>query len=299
MVEIKTCVIGSYPVQIDIFSLVKDYFNQEEKTSWNKYIKTAVSDMVDAGIDILSDGQTRDPFIQLFTRRFKGCRVRDRVEVTGKIEYNGPITVEDQKFVRTIIPENRMIKGVLTGPFTLSKSCIDLHYNDEKQMAFDFANAIKQEAELLEKHVDMISIDEPFFSNELPEYGKELIKIITKNISCPKVLHACGDVSSIIPRLLEMPVDILSHEFKASPQLLDNFKDYSFSQKICLGSVRSDNPNVESVDEIVSHIKKALDIFGDKVIQISPDCGQRLLPRESAYNKLKNLVKAGVIINGE
>jgi 5-methyltetrahydropteroyltriglutamate--homocysteine methyltransferase len=298
MVEIKTCVIGSYPVQINNFKLARDYFNQVEKTSWNEFINMAVSDMIDAGIDIISDGQTRDPFIQLFARRFKGCRVRDRVEVLDKIEYNGPITIEDQEFVKTIIPENKKIKGVLTGPYTLTKSCIDLYYNDEKQMAFDFANALKQEAELLEKHVDMISIDEPFFSNEMPEYGKELIKLITEKIKCPTILHACGDVSSIISELIELPVDILSHEFKASPQLLNNFKEYNFPQKICLGSARSDDPNVESIDDIVSHIKIALDMFGNKIIQVSPDCGQRLLPRDSAFNKLKNLVKAGEIVNG-
>lgn len=297
MRDIKTCVIGSYPVQMDGLDFIRDYFDQKEDISWNKYIRMAVTDMVEAGIDILSDGQTRDPFIQLFARKFKGCRVRNRVEIVDKIEYNDPITVEDQKYVRTIIPEEKMIKGVLTGPFTLSKSCVDLYYKDEKQIAFDFAYALKQEAELLEKHVDMISIDEPFFSNEMPGYGKELIEIITEKLSCPKVLHACGDVSSIVPKLLEMPVDVLSHEFKASPQLLNVFKDYSFPQKICLGSVRSDDPNVEGVDEIVSHIKKARDIFGDKVIQVSPDCGQRLLPRKNAYNKLKNLVKAGEIVN--
>ena len=112
------------------------------------------------------------------------------------------------------------------------------------------------------------------------------------------MLHACGDVSSIIPELLDMPVDVLSHEFKASPQLFDGFRDYSFSQQICLGSVRSDNPSVESVEEIVIHIQKAIDTFGDKIIQVSPDCGQRLLPRENAYQKLRNLVKAGEEING-
>lgn len=298
MEKIKTCVIGSYPVQIDALDLAKDYFDQKENFSWKRYIKLAVTDMIEAGIDIVSDGQTRDPFIQLFARKLKGCRIRSRVEVVDKIEYDGPITVEDQKYVRTIIPKNRMIKGVITGPFTLSKSCVNLYYKDEKEMAFDFAHALKKEAMLLQKHVDMISIDEPFFSNEMPEYGKELIEIITEKISCPTVLHACGDVSSAIPDLLDMPVDILSHEFKASPHLLTKFKDYSFSKKICLGSVRSDNPNVESVEEIVKHIKKAIDIFGDKVIQVSPDCGQRLLPRENAFQKLKNLAKAGEMING-
>ena len=298
MEEIRTCVIGSYPVQIDALDFMRDYFDQKESQSWGKYIGMAVTDMIEAGIDIISDGQTRDPFIQLFARKLKGCRVRNRVEVVDKIEYSSPITVEDQKYVRTIIPRDKMIKGVLTGPFTLTKSCVDLYYKDERKMAFDFAHALKQEAELLEKHVDMISVDEPFFSNELPDYSGELIEIITGAISCPTVLHACGDVSSIIPKLLEMPVDILSHEFKASPQLFNGFKDYSFSQQICLGSVRSDNPNVESVEEIVSHIRKAIDIFGDRIIQVAPDCGQRLLPREIAYGKLKNLVKAGEIVNG-
>jgi len=298
MEKIKTCVIGSYPIQMDTFSIMKNYFEQKENHTWNKYIKIAVDDMVKAGIDIISDGQTRDPFIQLFARRFKGCRIRDRVEVVGKIEYNGPITVDDQKYVKTIIPKDRMIKGVLTGPFTLSKSCVDLYYKDEKEIAFDFAKALKQEAKLLEKHVDMISIDEPFFSNEMPDYSKELLELITKGLGCPTVLHACGDVSPIIPNLLEIPVDILSHEFKASPQLFDRFKEYSFKHSICLGSVRSDNPNVENVDEIVNHIQRAIDLFGDKVIQVSPDCGQRMLPRDIAYNKLRNLVKAGEIVNG-
>ena len=295
---IKTCVIGSYPVQVDAFGFMKDYFDQRESRSWNKNIEMAVEDMVKAGLDIISDGQTRDPFIQLFARRFKGCRVRNRVEVVDKIEYNGPITVEDQKFVRSIIPKGRMIKGVLTGPFTLSKSCVDMYYKNDREMAFDFAGALKEEAELLEKHVDMISIDEPFFSNELPDYAGELLELITEGLSCPKVLHVCGDVSSIASSLLEMPVDVLSHEFKASPQLFDVFKEYSFNKSICLGSVRSDNEKVESVDEIVSHIRKAIDVFGEKIIQVSPDCGQRMLTRDVAYNKLANLVKAGGIVNG-
>jgi 5-methyltetrahydropteroyltriglutamate--homocysteine methyltransferase len=298
MERIKTCVIGSYPIQVDAFGFMKDYFSQRESRSWNKYIEMAVEDMVKAGVDIVSDGQTRDPFIQLFARRFKGCRIRARVEVVDKIEYNGPITVADQEFVRSIIPEGRMIKGVLTGPFTLSKSCVDLYYKDDREMAFDFASALKEEAELLEKHVDMISIDEPFFSNEMPEYGKELLEVVTAGLSCPKVLHVCGDVSSIASGLLEMPVDVLSHEFKASPQLFDVFQDYSFNKGICLGSVRSDSEKVESVDEIVSHIQKAVDVFGEKIIQVSPDCGQRMLTREIAYNKLVNLVKAGEIVNG-
>ena len=295
--KIKTCVIGSYPVHADAMEIMNGYFNGEE-FSWNKYIKYAVSDMINAGLDIVSDGQTRDPFIQIFTRKLKGCRIRARTEIVDKVEYNDPITLDDQKYVRSLIPEDKELACILTGPYTLSKSCVDLHYNDEKELAFDFAYALKQEAEILHKHVDMVSIDEPFFSNEFPDYGKELIEIITKDISCPTRLHACGDVSKIVPELLEMPIDILSHEFKASPQIFDVFKDYNFSQKICLGAVRSDDIRVESVEEIIKHVERGVNIFGEKIVQLAPDCGQRLLPRDIAFQKLKNLVKVGEKING-
>jgi 5-methyltetrahydropteroyltriglutamate--homocysteine methyltransferase len=254
--------------------------------------------MITAGIDYVSDGQTRDPFIQLFTRKLRGCRIRDRTEIIGHVEYNNPITVEDQKYARQLLPRNTRLVGILTGPYTLTKSSVDFFYNDEKELCFDFATALRNEAILLQKHVDFISIDEPCFSNELPEYAKELIGTITNGISCPTRLHVCGDVSPIVPQLVEMPVDILSHEFKASPHLFDSFREYSSSKKICVGAVRSDDAYIESIEEIVTHIKKAIAIFGENVVQVAPDCGQRLLPRETAFHKLHNLTVAGEIING-
>jgi methionine synthase II (cobalamin-independent) len=295
--KLETSVIGSYPVCVDTLELMNDYFSGQER-SWKRYIEQAVHDMTNAGIDCVSDGQTRDPFIQLFTRKLKGCRIRDRTEIVGHIEYNGPITVQDQKYARQLLPKNIRLVGVLTGPYTLTKSSVDFFYNNEKELCFDFAGALHNEAELLQKHVDLISIDEPFFSNELPEYAKDLIGTITDGLSCPTRLHVCGDVSCIIPQLVEMPVDILSHEFKASTHLFESFREYSCLKKICLGAVRSDDVRVESVEEIVTHIQKAIAIFGENVVQIAPDCGQRLLSGETAFHKLQNLSAAGEIING-
>jgi len=297
MKNVKSTVIGSYPIHIDTMKHMQGYFYQKD-VSWDVYIKSAVVDMIEAGIDFVSDGQTRDPFVNIFTRKLKGCRIRDRTEIIGKVEYDGPITVDDQKYVKGLIPKNKQLIGLITGPYTLTNSCVDLFYNNEKELAFDFAYALKQEAQLLQKHVELISIDEPFFSMGIPEYGKELINIITKDLSCPIRLHACGDVSKIIPELLDMPVDILSHEFKASPMLFDAFKQYNITKNICLGSVRSDKTKIETIDEIVTHIKKGIDIFGKKILQLAPDCGQKMLPRDVAFQKLKNLVKAGEIIYG-
>lgn len=297
MNQVQTSVIGSYPVNTDNMEFINSYYKDQE-ISWEKYIKRAVDDFVDAGIDVVSDGQTRDPFVNIFIRKIKGCRIRNRPEVIDKVGYAGPMTVDDQKYVRSIIPKKTKIIGLLAGPYTLSKSCIDLFYKDEKELAFDFANVLAKEAKNLEKHVDMISVDEPFFSVNMPDYAKELITTVIDGLSCPTRLHACGDVSKIVPELNELPVDILSHEFKVSPKLFDAFKEHGFSKKICLGSVRSDDSKVETVDEIKNHIKKGIDVFGENIVQLSPDCGLRLLSRDIAFEKLKNLVKAKEVIYG-
>lgn len=297
MEKVKPTVIGSYPSTIDNMELMNVYFDQT-KFSWTKYIKSAVDDMIKSGIEMISDGQTRDPFVNIFTRKLKGCRIRDRTEIIDKIQYNGPITIEDQRYVRSIIPKDRQLIGLITGPYTLMKSSVDLFYKNDNKLAFDFSFALKNEIQILQKYVDMISIDEPFFSMGIPEYGKELIQILTNNITCPTRLHVCGDVSKVIPELLDMPVNTLSHEFKASPKLFDVFKQYDISKNICLGCVQSDNIRIEPVGEIIDHIKKGIDVFNGKITQIAPDCGQRMLPRDVAFQKLKNLVKAGEEVYG-
>ncbi len=295
--KIKTSVIGSYPIPINTQDLMNDYFT-EQLTSWSKYIEQAVHDMKTAGITYVSDGQTRDPFIQLFTRKLKGCRIRERTEIIGHVRYQAPITVTDQIFAKRLLPRHVRLIGVITGPYTLTKSSVDSFYHDEKELAFDFAHALRKEAELLAKHVDFISIDEPVFSNELPEYASELIQTITEGLSRPTRLHVCGDVSRIIPQLVDMPVDVLSHEFKASPHLFDVFVEYPCRKNICVGAVQSDDVRIESIEEIVTHVKKAITVFNGNVVQIAPDCGQRLLPRDIAFQKLKNLAAAGEILNG-
>jgi 5-methyltetrahydropteroyltriglutamate--homocysteine methyltransferase len=295
--KLRTSVIGSYPILVNTLELAQDYFSQKE-TSWARYIEQAVHDMTTAGVDLVSDGQTRDPFIQLFTRNLDGCRVRERTEIIGPVTFIHPITVPDQIYVQRLLPRKTGLIGVITGPYTLTRSSVDSYYHDEKELAFDFAKALHTEAQLLQKHVDLISIDEPFFSNFLPDYAQELIGTITKGLSRPTRLHVCGDVSGGVPHLVDMPVDILSHEFKAKPTLFEIFKQNPSGKKICVGAVRSDDVRVEPVEEIVTHVEQAIDVFDGKLVQVAPDCGQRLLPREIAFQKLKNLVKAGEQING-
>lgn len=297
MNNVKTSVIGSYPIRINNIKFIYNYYEGNE-SYWDEYISKAVNDMINAGIDLISDGQTRDPFINIFTRNLKGCRIRNRPEIIDKLEHVKPIILDDIINVKKKLPKDKGLIGVIAGPYTLSKSVVNNYYRNIEDLAYDFAEVIKKEVDLIAPYVDLLSIDEPFFSIKFPDFGYELIKIITNNLKISTRLHVCGDVSNIIPDLINLPVDILSHEFKARPQLIKSFKEYENNKKICLGCVRSDLDKIESIDEIISHINLALSVFGDKITQISPDCGQRLLTRDIAFKKLKNLVNAGEIING-
>jgi 5-methyltetrahydropteroyltriglutamate--homocysteine methyltransferase len=294
----STTIIGSYPLFPNRKKIMQNYFHHYRGDLWKPLIQQVLDDLQTAGIDILSDGQTRDPFVQLFARKLKGCRLRNRVEIIDDIEYSTPITVDDQRYIQSIIPPEKKLKGVITGPYTMTKSCIDLYYHDEQDVAFSFAHALRNEVEELQSSIDILGIDEPFFSVSFPEYAQDLIAILTQNLSLPTLLHVCGNVSSAVPNIFDLPVDTLSHEFKARPELLNLFKDFSFPQSLCIGCVQSDDTRIESVKEITSHLQNTLDLFGEKIQYLSPDCGQRSLPRDVAYHKLDNLVQAKEALNG-
>lgn len=289
--HVITTVIGSYPILLERMKFMDDYF-KGTFPSWKPLIQQAVNDMESAGINLISDGQTRDPFLHIFTRGLSGFRIRARAEVIGPISYSSPLTANDLEFVRSIIPDHVQLLGLLIGAHTLSESVDDKWYNDKKELAFDVANALAEEARSIEPYVDMISIDEPFYANSFPEYAGELIQNMKKYVRCPIRLHACGDVSSIASSLVDLPVDALSHEFAASPDLFDVFSQYGSRKGFCVGVVRSDCATIESVDTITDRINKARDVFGDNIIQLAPDCGLRLLPRSVAYEKLQRLVQA-------
>ena len=70
-----------------------------------------------------------------------------------------------------------------------------------------------------------------FFSNNYPDYAYELMNIISKNVKCQTRIHVCGDATQIIPDLIDLPIDILSLEFKAKPKLIESFKEYENNKK--------------------------------------------------------------------
>ena len=316
-IMIKT-VVGSYPVVVGkpetLIEKIKDKLGMFDK--YNYAIEKAVIDQLNAGIDILSDGQVRGDMVEIFVSNLYGFEGK---RVVNKIEHTKPITLKDIKFANNVLnryynkndKNNKSIKGILTGPCTIASSVrVENYYSDNKDenLIYDLANVLKKEAEAIQNYVSMIQIDEPILSTGLYDLdtARRAIKRITENLKVPVAMHVCGNVVNIFDELNTFNVHILDHEFASNRKNLDILE--SIDKKVGFGCINTKLKTVESVDEIKDLInegfeilknnKSFMEINGNMAVKlnnymiIDPDCGMRLLPLDVAQGKLKNMVIA-------
>ena len=316
-IMIKT-VVGSYPVVVGkpetLIEKIKDKLGMFDK--YNYAIEKAVIDQLNAGIDILSDGQVRGDMVEIFVSNLYGFEGK---RVVNKIELTKPITLKDIKFANNVLnryynkndKNNKSIKGILTGPCTIASSVrVENYYSDNKDenLIYDLANVLKKEAEAIQNYVSMIQIDEPILSTGLYDLdtARRAIKRITENLKVPVAMHVCGNVVNIFDELNTFNVHILDHEFASNRKNLDILE--SIDKKVGFGCINTKLKTVESVDEIKDLInegfeilknnKSFMEINGNMDVKlnnymiIDPDCGMRLLPLDVAQSKLKNMVIA-------
>ncbi|WP_457612281.1 methionine synthase [Methanocaldococcus sp.] len=303
----KTTVVGSYPVvkkeKLNFLDKLKKIFGIYDEYKYS--IEVAVKDQISAGIDIISDGQVRGDMVEIFTKNLFGFQ--DKI-VVNKIEFVKPITLKDLLFAKKLaksLKNNVEVKGIITGPCTIAYSVRDEFYSNKEELIIDLAKALRKEVESLVKHTPIIQIDEPIFSTGMVDFdiAKRAIEIITKDLNVEISMHVCGSVHKIIEELNEFNVNILDHEFASNRKNLEILE--RINKKIGFGCVNTKSKKVESPEEIRDLIEEGLEILKNNKnikdlkssILIDPDCGLRLLGREIAYNKLKNMVKAVNLIS--
>jgi 5-methyltetrahydropteroyltriglutamate--homocysteine methyltransferase len=285
-VLLPTTVVGSYPPVEGrgLRSLLDRHRTARE---------TAVADQLRAGIEIISDGQVRADMIAAFSSQLPGVR---EGRVIGRIEPPARfITVDD---VRNALLRTRFVKGILTGPTTLAHALhIETHvYRDRGELALDLAGALLGEARaLVDAGVCMLQIDEPILSTGVAEMdvAGEAIGMITKGLTVPIAVHACGPIGGMIDALLRFPVDMLDLEFAGHPENLDLLSARELGEKrLGLGVVVSSTEEIEPVETIRRRVERGIELFGTDRLLIDPDCGLRMRSRETAYTKLSHMVKA-------
>jgi len=290
---LPTTVVGSYPV-------VRGKGLRTLLDPLQQAVETAVSDQLEAGIDIISDGQVRGDMIGMIAGALPGIKHRD---VTGIVRApQKPITLADTRYALKRHPK---VKGILTGPSTLAHGLriATPSYRNKAELALDIAQALATEARALEDAgVTIIQIDEPILSTGAADLhaAQQAVQTITSVLRVPTCLHVCGDLSAVIDDLLRIRVNILDFEFANNPANRDLISSKDLGGRMLgYGVVDSSDPAVESVDVVEKRIRQAVESFDPATLLIDPDCGLRMLTREAAFAKLSNMATAATRVRNE
>lgn len=283
---LPTTVVGSYPaVKGQGFgSLVNPY---------KQALETAVSDQINAGIDIISSGQVRGDMITTILSKLPGISGQ---EVRGLIKpASGPVTVSDTKYA---LSKHDKVKAMFAGPSTLAHA-LKIRtpmYRNRDEIIPDITQALIREAGFLQDTgITMLQIDEPILSTGIADLhlAYESISSIAGSLRVPVCLHVCGNIGNIIDTLLKMPIDIIDLEFANNPDNIETISNNETRNKIFgYGVVDSADNSIESVETILSRIEQGIEILGSDKLIIDPDCGLRMHERAVASGKLKNMVEA-------
>ncbi len=290
---LPTTVVGSFPAEPrrTIRSLLDPF---------HEAVCEAVDAQISAGITIISDGQVRGDMIGTFASRLPGIRGKD---VIGKVMPSGQtITTKDTRYA---IARHQYVKGIVTGPSTLSHGLhiSTANYRSRDELIPDIADALATEARAIgELGITMLQIDEPIFSTGVADLdlGKKAIGKIAQQVSVPICLHVCGPLSRIIDEYVRMPVQVLDFEGSVDPENLASLSSRDLKDKyIGYGCVDSASPKLEDLETIISRIRAGVEVFGSERLILDPDCGLRMLPQDVAYAKLSRLCDAAAVVRAE
>lgn len=311
-------VVGSYPIYTEKEKAKKAKILESIgiQDPFKIAIKHAVESQLEAGIDIISDGQVRGEMVEIFAKSVPGFKIDGNTySITSKIaKHHKSIGASDlklaNKYMNAFLKNSdftkeektkKGVKGIVTGPCTIVQSSkLGSIYKDKNTAMIDMAYALMDECISLEKAgAKLIQIDEPFISTGLIDMktAKIAINLIADEITVPVSLHSCGDIKNVFKDLINFNVDIIDCEFAGHPSNLDILAKYSDNlkangKKIGLGVVDTKKTIIESIDDIAKIIEKGINIMGEENLFIDPDCGMKLFSDNVAFSKLKNMVEA-------
>ena len=303
----KSTVVGSYPVELKEPSSTKDKLLKVfgANDPFKEAIKASVIAQLDAGVDIISDGQVRDDMVSIFTKYIPGMKIEDgNTMIVSKIRNpTQEISVKDLQYAKKVmkdyyggnIPEGKGVKGIITGPNTIIHSSRILgFYKNKEDAIIDLAHSLKHEVDAIAKKVDpvYIQIDEPFLSTGMVDMktAREAIGILKDGLDVPLAMHVCGILTDAFKDISSFNVDILDFEFAGNNVnlgVLEKNADLIVNKKIGFGCVDSSVNVVDDASDVDELVKKAIEIVGKDNIILDPDCGLRRAPKDVAFEKLR------------
>ena len=278
----KSTVVGSYPVEVKNPTSAKDKLLKAfgSYDNYKQSIKDSVISQLDAGIDIISDGQVRGDMVSIFTQYIPGMKIEDsNTVVVSKIRKpTREISIDDLKYAKKVmnqyyngnIPDGCGVKGIITGPTTIIHSSrIQSFYKNKEDAIIDLAHSLKHEVDAIEKKVKpvYIQIDEPFLSTGMVDMktAREAIDILHEGLEIPLAMHVCGILDNAFKDISKFNVEILDFEFAGNNVnlgVLEKNISLVSDKKIGFGCIDSSVNLLDSEEDVYNLVLKAIDIVG-------------------------------------
>ncbi|WP_217525282.1 methionine synthase [Vibrio metschnikovii] len=296
-------------------------------------LRIALHEQLISGVDIVSDGeQTRQHFVTTFIEHLHGVdfenrqtvKIRDRYDasvpsVVGPVSRQKSVFVEDAKFLRS--QTDKPIKWALPGPMTMVDTLYDGYYQSRKELAFEFAKILNEEAKELEAAgVDIIQFDEPAFNvffDEVNDWGIEALERAIDGLKCETAVHICygygikantdwkktlgsewRQYEEVFPKLQQSNIDIISlecHNSHVPMELLELVR----GKKVMVGAIDVATNHIETPEAVAATLRNALKYVDADKLYPCTNCGMAPLSRAVARAKLNSLSAGAEIVRNE
>ena len=261
-----------------------------------------------AGVDVITDGQIRwqDPVTYIagnlhgyeiggLIRYFDTNTFYRQPEATGRIEWQAPILVRDYEFARSHAA--RPVKPVVTGPYTVAKLSLPGVYADLKSLVLDTARALNREMRALAAAAPpLIQVDEPAIVwhryKDDWDLFREAMDVLVDGVDAAALLRTDFGDAVGLPDFFALPFQGFGLDMvhgKGNQTLVSEFPD---ERDLTLGIIDARNVRMETDEAVVETVSWAAQHVAADRLAVSPNTGLEFLPRETAYAKLENMVRA-------
>ena len=331
---LRTTVIGSYPFPgwLEFACQHLDQFGEADREELiDDAVSIAVRDQVEAGLDVITDGeQTRLDFNLSFYGFIEGIELesapprrfgppahdqRGKHKITGTLRASrGLGTVADFQRLNRLAPAGPALKASVPGPYTLSGRLIsNEQYPDRYALTEALLPVVRSELESLVKAgCREITVDEPSMSCYAHrENPKRFVDIFNRTVEpivdkCHLSTHLCfGNYkgravglrrySPMFPAFLDFKVQEIHLEM-ASREFAELELIASIAKRIdvAVGVIDVKSYYIETPDDVANRVRACLQYAPADRLSFAPDCGLSQTARWAARQKLNNMV-AGVL----
>ena len=284
----------------------------------------AIRAQEEAGLDIITDGEIRrESYSNRFATALDGVDIDnpgtalDRSghpnpvpRIVGKVRRKHAVEVEDLLFLKR--NTSRKTKITVPGPFTMSQQAQNDFYKSEEEAAMDYAAAVNAEIrDLFAAGADIVQVDEPYMQarpEKARQYGLKALNRALEGVKGESAVHICFGYAAIIhqrpsgysflPELAGCSCRQVSIE-TAQSNLDCSVLTSLPSKRIMVGCIDLSDMKIETPQQVVARIKRAVPFVAKENIILAPDCGMKYLPREVALGKMRAMVEGAKLLRAE